>query len=337
MSDEHCINTIRVLSADVVQKANSGHPGAPMGMAPIAHLLWSRVMNYSPTNPKWWNRDRFVLSNGHACALQYVMLHLTGYEEFSLDELKRFRQLHSKTPGHPESHITHGGIEVTTGPLGQGFTNAIGLAIAQAHMAAVYNKPGFELFNNYTYVTVGDGCMMEGVTSEAASLAGHLGLNRLIAFYDDNHISIDGETELAFTEDVSKRFESYGWHSIVVKDGDHDVGAIANAIQEAHSIKDKPVFIRVRTTIGFGSSKQGTEKVHGSPLGADDIINVKKKFGFDPAQFFVIPPDVQNEYRKAIPRGEEIVHKWNQLFAQYKAQFPDYSRVRTPFFWPSSR
>jgi transketolase len=323
MSEELCINSIRVLSADVVQKANSGHPGAPMGMAPIAHLLWSRVMNYSPKNPKWWNRDRFVLSNGHGCALQYVMLHLTGYEEFSLDELKRFRQINSKTPGHPESHLTHGGIEVTTGPLGQGFTNAIGLAICQAHLAATYNKPGFELFNNYTYVTVGDGCMMEGITSEGASLAGHLGLNRLIVFYDDNHISIDGETELAFTEDVSRRFESYGWHSIVVPDGDHNVTGLAAAVREAHSVKDKPVFIRVRTTIGFGSSKQGTEKVHGAPLGADDVAAVKKKFGFDPAQSFVVPQEVINEYRKAIPRGEELVSKWNHLFAQYKAQYPE--------------
>jgi len=251
------------------------------------------------------------------------MLHLTGYEEFTMDELKRFRQLNSKTPGHPESHLVHGGIEVTTGPLGQGFTNAVGLAICQAHMAAVYNKPGLDLFTNYTYAFVGDGCMMEGITGEAASLAGHLGLNKLIVFYDDNHISIDGETELAFTEDVSRRFDAYGWHTIVVKDGDHDLGALGAAVQEAHTVKDKPVFIRVRTTIGFGSAKQGTEKVHGNPLGAEDVAAVKKKFGFDPAQSFVVPPEAVNEFRKAVPRGEDLVNRWNDLFTRYKAQFPE--------------
>jgi len=321
MSDELCINTIRVLSADVVQKANSGHPGAPMGMSPMAHLLWSKFMKYNPANPHWFNRDRFVLSNGHACALQYVMLHLAGYEEWTMDELKRFRQLDSKTPGHPENHIVHGGIEVTTGPLGQGLANAVGLAIAEANYAAVYNKPDFELFNNYTYVFTGDGCLQEGVSSEACSLAGHLGLKRLIVLYDDNHITIDGETDLSFTEDVIKRYESYGWNTIVVKDGDHDLKGIEAAIAQAQK-SDKPTLIKVRTTIGFGSSKQGTEKVHGSPLGGDELKSVKTKFGFNPEEFFLIPNEVKERYAQKKAEGAELEKKWNELFNKYAAAYP---------------
>jgi len=280
-------------------------------------------MRFNPANPLWFNRDRFVLSNGHACALQYIMLHLTGYKEFSMDELKRFRQVDSKTPGHPESHLVHGGIEVTTGPLGQGVSNAVGLAIAEAHLAATFNKPGYDLINNYTYVFVGDGCLQEGISAEAASLAGHLGLGKLIVFYDDNNVTIDGFTELSFTEDVGKRFEAYGWHVSSVHDGNHDLGAIEKAIEEAKKVTDKPSLIKVKTIIGFGSAKQGTEKVHGSPLGADDVAAVKKKFGFNPEQFFVIPHEVEAAYSKYGSRGQEFEGQWNDLLKKYSAQFPE--------------
>jgi transketolase len=322
-NDLLCVNTIRILSADVVQKANSGHPGAPMGMAPLAHLLWTKFLKYNPSNPKWFNRDRFVLSNGHACALLYSMLHLTGYDEFTLDELKKFRQVGSKTPGHPESDFIHGGIEVTTGPLGQGISNAVGLAIASAHYSATFNKPGFPLIDNYTFVFCGDGCLQEGISSEAASLAGHLGLGRLIVFYDDNKITIDGETELSFTEDVNKRFESYGWHVQTVKDGDHDLAAISAAVEEAKKVHDRPSFIKVRTTIGFGSVNQGTEKVHGNPLGNDNLAAVKKLFGFDSTQFFHIPDEVKVVYAKAKENGKIIEAEWNSLFEKYSVQFPE--------------
>jgi len=240
--DERCINTIRVLAADVVQKANSGHPGAPMGCAPIAHLLWSKFMKYNPQDPKWLNRDRFVLSNGHACALQYIMLHLTGYN-LSMTELQRFRQLHSMTPGHPEAHLTPG-IEVTTGPLGQGISNAVGMAIAQKHLAAVFNKPGFDLFDGYVYCIAGDGCLQEGVSSEACSLAGHLKLGHLIVLYDDNHITIDGDTSLAFTEDVLARYAAYGWHVQHVDDGNDDLSSISRAVEAAKQ-DARPSIIKV--------------------------------------------------------------------------------------------
>jgi len=322
MSDERCINTIRVLAADVVQKANSGHPGAPMGMAPLAHKLWTKYLKYNPANPKWFGRDRFVLSNGHACALQYVMLHLTGYEEFTMDQLKQFRQLHSKTAGHPENILVNGGIEVSTGPLGQGLSNAVGFAIAQTHLAAAYNKPDFPIINNHVYVFTGDGCLQEGITSEASSLAGHLGLKNLIVFYDDNHITIDGETELSFTEDVVKRYQAYGWHTIVIEDGNSNWDAIDAAVHEAHK-SDRPTLIKVRTTIGFGSKKQGTEGVHGSPLGAEDIVQVKKKFGFDPEQFFHIPAEVHEVYGKKKAEGAELEKQWNELFEKYSHAHPE--------------
>jgi len=322
MSDEHCINTIRVLAADVVQKANSGHPGAPMGMAPLAHILFSKYLKFSPSHPKWWNRDRFVLSNGHACALQYVMLHLTGYADFTLDELKRFRQVDSKTPGHPENYVVDGGIEVSTGPLGQGISNAVGLAIGEAHLAAVYNKPGLTLFDNFTYVFCGDGCLQEGVSSEAGSLAGHLGLGKLIVFYDDNKITIDGETELSFTEDVAKRYEAYGWHVQTVSDGNSNYPGIIHALEAAQKVTDKPSLIKVSTIIGYGSAKQGTEKVHGSPLGAEDLAKVKSKFGFDPAQSFVIPEDVKKAYSHLTEQGNKHFNEWQELFNKYTQQFP---------------
>ncbi|KAG8931072.1 Transketolase [Tulasnella sp. 417] len=319
--DEKCINTIRTLAADVVAKSNSGHPGAPMGMAPMAHLLFSRFIVANPKSSKWYNRDRFVLSNGHACALHYILLHLLGYK-LSMDDLKAFRQVDSLTPGHPESSHTDG-IEVTTGPLGQGISNAVGLAAAQAHMAATFNKEGFDLITNHTYAFLGDGCLQEGVASEACSLAGHLQLGNLIAFYDDNHITIDGETDVSFTEDVVKRFEAYGWHVLVLKDGDHDLESIYNAVVEAQKVKDKPTLIKVHTTIGFGSAKQGTESVHGSPLKADDIVNIKKKFGFDPEQKFHVPDEVYARYNAIGVRGAEAEAKWDALLAQYAQKYPE--------------
>lgn len=304
----------------MVQTANSGHPGAPMGLAPAAFALWNKVMSYNPKNYKWANRDRFVLSNGHACALLYSMLHLTGYPEWPLSELKSFRQLESNTAGHPEA--IHPAIEVTTGPLGQGISSAVGLAIAEAHFAARYNKPNFKIIDHYTYVFCGDGCLQEGISSEASSLAGHLGLDKLIVIYDDNKITIDGETELSFTEDVNKRYESYGWHVQTVDNGDGDISGILTAIEKAKSIKGQPHFIKLRTTIGFGSAKQGKESVHGSPLGKDDLANVKSKFGFDPEQFFVIPDDVRNTLDHT-EKGTHAENDWNSLFAEYKQQYPE--------------
>lgn len=319
--DELAINTVRVLAADVVQKANSGHPGMPMGMAPAAHTLFSRFLHYNPANPKWINRDRWVLSNGHGCALQYIMLHLSGYP-LTIEDLKQFRQLDSKTPGHPESFLT-AGVEVTTGPLGQGFANAVGLAIAQEHLAATYNKEGFPLLTNFTYVFCGDGCLQEGVCAEAASLAGHLGLGKLIVFYDDNKITIDGETHLSFSEDVPKRFQSYGWHTVTVTDGDtSDVAALQKAVDEARAVTDKPSIISLKTTIGYGAKKQGTEEVHGQALGAEAVKDVKVKFGFDPAQSFVVPQAVHDLYATYKKRGEELEAKWHALFDNYAKQHP---------------
>jgi transketolase len=266
-------------------------------------------------------RDRFVLSNGHGCALLYSMLHLTGYPGMTMEELKQFRQLGSHTPGHPEAHLTPG-VEVSTGPLGQGITNAVGLAIGEAHMRATYNRPGHEVFGNYTYVICGDGCLQEGISAEAGSLAGHLGLGRLIVMWDNNHITIDGETSLAFTEDVLKRYEAYGWHVQEVEHGNEDYDAIERALKAAKAVTDKPSIISVKTTIGFGSAKQDTDKVHGSPLGAEDIANVKAKFGFDPAQSFHVPEDVGAFYRAFEKRGHELAAEHAQRFAAYAAAFP---------------
>ncbi|KAL4806661.1 Transketolase, thiamine diphosphate binding domain-containing protein [Aspergillus unguis] len=292
-----------------------------MGMAPVSHVLFNKFMKFNPKNPDWANRDRFVLSNGHGCMLQYALLHLFGYA-VSLDDLKNFRQLDSITPGHPEAHDTPG-VEVTTGPLGQGFANAVGLAIAQAHSGGVFNKPGYTLFDNYTYCFFGDGCAMEGIASEAASTAGHLKLGNLIAIYDDNHISIDGDTKCAFTEDVSKRFEAYGWHVVWVKDGDNDLEGIEAAIKEAQSVKDKPTMIRLTTTIGFGSKLQGTGGVHGNPLKADDIEGVKQRFGFDPSQSFVVPQQVTDLYHKHAAEGAAQEQEWNQLLQKYSSEYPN--------------
>ncbi|KAJ5167074.1 uncharacterized protein N7482_005855 [Penicillium canariense] len=318
--DQLAINTIRVLAIDATSQANSGHPGAPMGMAPVAHVLFNKFMNFNPKNPDWANRDRFVLSNGHGCMLQYALLHLFGYD-LTMDDLKNFRQLDSKTPGHPEAHDTPG-IEVTTGPLGQGFANAVGLAIAQAHSGGVFNKSGYELFNNHTYMFFGDGCAMEGIASEAASMAGHLKLGNLIAIYDDNHISIDGDTKCAFTEDVMKRFEAYGWHTEWVKDGDHDLQGIEDAIRKCQQVTDKPSVIKLTTTIGFGSKLAGTGGVHGNPLKADDAKQVKEKFGFNPEESFVVPQSVYELYGKHAAAGAAKEQEWNALFQKYQQAFP---------------
>ena len=297
------IDTVRMLAADAVQKANSGHPGTPMALAPMAHVLWKEVMNYNPKDPDWPNRDRFILSAGHACMLQYAYLYLTGYD-LTIDDLKNFRQLGSKTPGHPEYGLT-AGIEATTGPLGQGFANAVGLAIAQKSLAARYNRPGFSLFDYKIYVICSDGDMMEGITSEAASLAGQLELGNLIYLYDDNHISIEGSTNLAFNEDVGKRFEAYGWQLQDVKDV-NDIHALSLALVNARSEIRKPSLIRVRSLIAYGSPhKSGTAGSHGAPLGVEEVKLVKDFFGFDREKSFVVPAEVLDLYRKAGARGEK--------------------------------
>ncbi|KDE03938.1 transketolase [Microbotryum lychnidis-dioicae p1A1 Lamole] len=319
--DTTAVNTIRTLALDTVNKANSGHPGAPMGMAVAAHVLFSRVMNLNPKNPHWVNRDRFVLSNGHACALQYVLLHLLGYK-VTIDDLKSFRQLDSITPGHPEVGVTEG-IEVTTGPLGQGFANAVGLAIAQAHLGATFNKDGFPIFDNYTYMFTGDGCLMEGISSEAASLAGHLKLANLIAVYDDNHISIDGDTAIAFTENVAKRFESYDWQVLVVSNGDDGFTDIFEAIEAAKKETSKPTLIQMKTTIGYGSKDQGTHGVHGNPLKKDDTINIKQKFGFNPEEFFAVPEATKKIYGAVGEKGAKTEAAWQKMFDGYSSKYPE--------------
>ncbi|PWN53838.1 putative transketolase [Violaceomyces palustris] len=319
--DQKAIATMRCLAADTVAKSNSGHPGMPMAMSPIAYLLWSRFMTCNPKNSKWANRDRFVLSNGHGCVLQYMILHLLGYKDTPMEELKRFRQLDSKTPGHPEKDHTDG-IEVTTGPLGQGFANAVGLAIAQANLAATFNKDGFPIFTNKTYMFTGDGCLQEGVASEAASLAGHLKLGNLIAIYDDNHISIDGDTACSFTEDVEQRFLAYGWHVLHVNDGDKDLEGMYKAIEEAQKVTDKPTLIRLKTTIGFGSLQQGNASTHGAPLKADDIKQLKTKLGFNPDESFVVPEEVYAAFKEIADRGATAEAAWNDLFKSYAEKFP---------------
>lgn len=320
--EELCINSIRFLAIDAVEKANSGHPGLPMGAAPMAFVLWDRFMRYNPKNPNWFNRDRFVLSAGHGCMLQYALLHLTGYDSVTIEDIKQFRQWESKTPGHPENFVTPG-VEVTTGPLGQGIANAVGLAMAEAHLAAKFNKPDCKLVDHYTYVILGDGCNMEGVSSEACSLGGHLGLGKLIAFYDDNHISIDGSTKISFTEDVGKRFEAYGWHVQHVENGNEDLEGIAKAIEAAKAVTDKPSLIKVTTTIGFGSpNKANTHGVHGAALGGDEVKATRDNLGWEYPEF-VVPEDALKHFRKAVDRGASYEAEWNQLFAQYKTKYPE--------------
>ncbi len=316
-ADEARINAIRFLAVDGVQKANSGHPGLPLGAAAMTYALWERHLRFDPADPQWFNRDRFVLSAGHGSMLLYAMLYLYGYE-MTLDDLKSFRQLGSKTPGHPEYFHTPG-IEVTTGPLGQGFANAVGIAIAEAHLAATYNKAE-SIVDHYTYVLVGDGDLMEGVASEAASLAGHLELGKLIALYDDNKISLAGNTEITFTEDVQQRFESYGWHTqFVGTEFANDVDAIDNAIRAAQAVTNKPSLILVRTTIGYGSPRANTFGAHGEPLGADNVKKTKEALGWPVEPTFYVPPEAAAIAPAAKQRGAQLKADWEQLFAGWKA------------------
>jgi transketolase len=312
--DQLSIDTLRLLAVDAVQKANSGHPGAPLGCAPIAYLLYHKIMKHSPSHWKWSDRDRFVMSNGHASALLYSTLYLSGYD-MTLDDLKQFRQWHSKTPGHPESGEA-GGVEVTTGPLGQGFGMAVGMAIAEKHLAAVYNKPGYDIVDHHTYVLCGDGDLMEGISHEAASLAGTLKLGKLIVLYDDNLISLDGPTEWSYTEDVLMRFDAYHWHTSRVADG-NDLAGIEKAIEDAKAVTDKPSLIAVRTVIGYGSPKAGTNAVHGEALGAANVAATKKFFGFPEDQSFYVPDEALKNWRTAVDRGKQAEGEWNKLFDAY--------------------
>jgi transketolase len=316
-----CINTIRILSIDTVQKANSGHPGLPMGAAAMAYVLWTRFMKYNPHNPLWVDRDRFVLSAGHGSALLYSLLHLTGYD-LPLEQLKLFRQFGSHTPGHPERGDTPG-VEVTTGPLGQGFAMGVGMAIAEAWLAANFNKDGYEIFNHYTYGIVSDGDLMEGVAAEAASLGGHLKLGKLIYLYDQNHISLAGATELTYTEDVAMRFDSYGWHTRTVVDG-NDTEEIAAAIREAQAETERPSLILVRTHIGFGSPhKQDSFHAHGSPLGEEEVAATKKNLGWPTTDYFFLPDDALAHFRQQVPKGEAEEKAWSERMDGYRQAFPE--------------
>ena len=334
------INTIRGLAMDAVQKANSGHPGMPMGAAAMAYVLWTRHLRYDPLKPRWPNRDRFILSPGHGCILLYSLLHLTGYD-MPLDELKQFRQWGSRTPGHPEYHLDRG-IETTTGPLGQGFGNGVGMAIAEKYLAAHFNRPGHELVNYKIYAIVSDGDLMEGVASEAASLAGHLGLNNLVYLYDDNHISIEGSTELAFTENRAKRFEAYGWFVQSIEDGD-DLEGIDKALKAAEAETERPSIIMVRTHIADGSpNKHDTAGAHGSPLGEEEVKLSKENLGIPLEPKFYIPDDVLAHFRKAIERGEKSETEWQERLNSYRQAFPDlaaewdrYVRGELPAGWKS--
>jgi transketolase len=319
--DQLCINTIRTLAIDAVQKANSGHPGMPMGMAPAAYVLWTKYLRHNPRNPAWVNRDRFVLSAGHGCTLLYSLLHLTGYD-LPIEELMNFRQWNSRTPGHPEyGHTT--GVEVTTGPLGQGISNAVGMAIAEKYLAARYNREGFPLINYRIYVIAGDGCLQEGVSSEASSLAGHLGLNNLIVIYDDNRITIDGSTSLSFSEDVAARYRAYGWNVLTVDGDGNDTDAIDRVLGEAGVEQLRPTLIKWRSHIGFGSpNKHDSHDAHGSPLGEEEVRLTKKAYGWDPEKKFYVPDEVRERFRGELTIGAEREAIWNRLFAAYAEAYP---------------
>ncbi|MFP5249483.1 MAG: transketolase, partial [Acidobacteriota bacterium] len=318
--DQLSIDTLRLLAVDMVQKANSGHPGAPLGCAPMAYLLYRKLMKHNPANSHWADRDRFVLSNGHASALLYSSLHLSGYK-LTMDDLKGFRQWGSKTPGHPEAGEADG-VEVTTGPLGQGIAMAVGMAIAEKHLAAVYNQPGFEIVNHHVFAMCGDGDLMEGVSHEAAAMAGMMGLGKLIFLYDDNLISLDGPTSLSYNDDVPKRFEAYHWHVQHVADG-NDLNALEAAIAAAKAETAKPSLIAVRTVIGYGSPKAGTNKVHGEALGAEATAATKRFFGFPDDKSFYVPEEALANWRKAVDRGQQAEADWKQLFESYRAKFPE--------------
>lgn len=318
--DELCINTIRTLSMDAVQKANSGHPGLPMGAAAMGYILWTRFLRYNPRDPQWPDRDRFVLSAGHGSMLLYSLLHLTGYD-LPLDEIKHFRQWGSRTPGHPERGHTPG-VEVSTGPLGQGFGNGVGMAIAEAWLAARYNRPGHTLVNHRTYALVSDGDLMEGLSAEAASLAGHLRLGKLIYLYDQNHVSLAGATDLTFTEDVGRRFDAYGWHTRAVVEG-NDMDDIAAALREAQAETSRPSLLLVRTHIGYGSpKKQDTFHAHGSPLGEEEVAATKKALGWPTTDSFFLPPEAVSHFRQAIGRGAQMQQEWQERLEAYRAAFP---------------
>ena len=318
--DQLSIDTLRLLAVDTVQKANSGHPGAPLGCAPMAYLLFHKLMKHNPKHSRWADRDRFVLSNGHASALLYGTLFLTGYD-LTLDDLKSFRQWGSRTPGHPERGHTDG-VEVTTGPLGQGIAMAVGMAMAEKHLAAVYNRPGFEVVDHHTYAMLGDGDLMEGVSHEAASLAGTLALGKLIFLYDDNLISLDGPTSLSYTDDALKRFEAYHWHVQRVADG-NDLAAIEAAIEAAKAETGRPSIIAVRTIIGYGSPKAGSNKAHGEALGAEAVVATKKFFGFPEDQSFILPDEALKNWREAVERGAGLEAEWKKLFAGYTEANPE--------------
>lgn len=322
--DELCINSIRLLAADAVQQAKSGHPGLPLGAASMAYLLWTRHMKHNPLNPRWPDRDRFILSAGHGSALLYSLMHLTGYD-LPLEEVKNFRQWGSKTPGHPE-YEPDIGVECTTGPLGQGFAMGVGMAVAERYLAAQFNRDGFPIVDHHVFAIVSDGDLMEGVASEAASLAGRQGLGKLVYLYDDNNISIDGHTDITFTEDVEKRFMAYNWHVRVVKDG-NDLEALDEAIKEAKAEKNKPSLIKVRTHIGFGSPRQDSPKAHGEPLGEENLRETKKRFGWDPELKFHIPEAASEEMRKVRTMGVEAEESWRSILAAFREKYPEQAQT----------
>lgn len=322
--DQLSINTLRFLAVDAIEAANSGHPGLPLGAAPMAYVIWDRFLRHNPKNPAWFNRDRFILSAGHGSALLYALLHLYGYD-LPIEEVKRFRQWGSKTPGHPE-HGETPGVEATTGPLGQGFAMGVGMAIAETHLAAQFNRDGFPIVDHYTYALISDGDLMEGISAEAASLAGTLGLGKLIYLYDDNHISIEGDTNIAFRENVLARFDAYGWHTQRVADG-NDLDAIEAAIKAAQAETGKPSIIAVRTQIGFGSPKQGTAGVHGEPLGPKNTEETKKNLGWPVEPKFLVPDDAKAHCAESGKRGAELEAQWNSLQAKFAAAFPEAAAI----------
>ncbi|MDQ5846676.1 MAG: transketolase, partial [Acidobacteriota bacterium] len=321
--DQLCINTIRTLSLDAVQKAESGHPGLPLGAAPMAYVLWTRFLRHNPRNPKWENRDRFLLSAGHGSMLLYSLLYLTGYD-LPFEEIKNFRQWGSKTPGHPEYGLTPG-VEITTGPLGQGFANGVGMAMGAAHLGAKFNQKDFPLIDHYVYAIVSDGDLMEGVASEAASLAGHLKLGKLIYLYDDNQVTIEGFTNLAFSEDVPKRFESYGWHTLTVEDG-NDLDAIEQAIRDAQSVAIKPTLISVKTIIGYGMPTAGTRKAHSDAPGEEAVRETKRHLDWPEDKQFYVPDEALEHFREAVERGAQQETDWRELVKKYQEKHPELAR-----------